>query len=213
MNSINFLDNMVDITAVLSVFILLNRHLVHLMLGPVLGVQMMLIVNTIAALAGFLFYNWNPSRMFMGDTGSQFLGVYLAYVGIRCFWNAPSPVTGADEHWRQAIMTLVVFLLPIAATTTVTINRIGRGRSPFVGGRDHTTHHLSYLGLSDAQVALTFGSLRATRVFLNFAVLRFVGVWRNLHTAIFVLYAVAGFLLLYLPTRRPRPTPPPEHGH
>ncbi len=212
MNSINMLDNMDAITTVVSIFILLNGLVVHLMLGPVEGVHMVLLVGTIAALAGFLFYNWNPSRMFMGDTGSQFLGVYLAYVGIRCFWNAPSPVTGADEHWRQAIMTLVVFLLPIVDTTTVTVNRIGRGRSPFVGGRDHTTHHLSYLGLSDAQVALTFGALGALSVFLNFAVLRFVGVWRNLHTGIFVLYAVAVFLLLYLPARRPRPAPP-EHGH
>ncbi|HQW86100.1 MAG TPA: hypothetical protein PLH93_02890, partial [Flavobacteriales bacterium] len=55
-------------------------------------------------------------------------------------------------------------------------------------------------------------ALGALSVFLNFAVLRFVGVWRNLHTGIFVLYAVAVFLLLYLPTRRPRPAPP-EHGH
>ncbi len=208
MNSINMLDNMDAITTVVSIFILANGLLVHLMLGPMEGVQVVLLVCTIAALAGFLFYNWNPSRMFMGDTGSQFLGVFLAFVGISCFWNAPAPRTGAMEHWRQAVMTLLVFLLPIVDTTTVTINRIARGRSPFVGGRDHTTHHLSYLGLSDAQVALAFGALGALSLFLNFAVLRFVGVWRNLHTAIFVLYAVVIFLLLYLPTRRRRPATP-----
>ncbi len=205
MNSINMLDNMDAITTVVSIFILANGAVAHLMLGPVDGVHLVLLVGTIAALVGFLFFNWNPSRMFMGDTGSQFLGVYLAYVGIRCFWNAPSPHTGLEEPWRQAVMTLLVFLLPIVDTTAVTINRIARGSSPFVGGRDHTTHHLSYLGLSDAQVAMTFGGLGALGVFLNFVVLRFVGTWKDLHTIAFVLYAVAVFLVLYLPTRRPRP--------
>ena len=51
---------------------------------------MVLLVGSMASLSGFLFFNWNPSRMFMGDTGSQFLGVFLAFVGIRFFWNTPS---------------------------------------------------------------------------------------------------------------------------
>jgi hypothetical protein len=53
-------------------------------------------------------------------------------------------------------VALLVFIVPIIDTTTVTINRLLKGKSPFVGGRDHTTHHLSYLGLSDKQVAKVF---------------------------------------------------------
>ncbi|MBK9628063.1 MAG: hypothetical protein IPO56_10285 [Flavobacteriales bacterium] len=58
-----------------------------------------------AALTGFLFFNWNPSRMYMGDTGSQFLGVFLAFVGIRFFWNAPS-IEGHWEPIRQVISAI-----------------------------------------------------------------------------------------------------------
>ncbi len=119
MNSINMLDNMDGITTVVSLIILAAGLMVYGMNGPRMSIDVVLIIGVMAALTGFLFYNWNPSRMFMGDTGSQFLGVFLAYVGIRCFWNGTGP-TGAEESWRQAAVTLVVFLLPIVDTTTVT---------------------------------------------------------------------------------------------
>ncbi|HEX2618217.1 MAG TPA: MraY family glycosyltransferase, partial [Flavobacteriales bacterium] len=183
MNSINMLDNMDAITTVTSIFILLAGLVALLLSGTVITINAVLIIGIIGALCGFLFYNWNPSRMYMGDTGSQFLGVFLAYVGIRSFWNGVSPV-GAEEPWRQVSAALIVFVLPIIDTTTVTINRIARGTSPFVGGKDHTTHHLSYTGLSDAQVAMTFAGLGAMSCFLSYIMERFVTVWRPLHTAL-----------------------------
>ncbi len=206
MNSINMLDNMDGITTVTSLGILSAGLLVYQMNGPRMSIDMVLIIGVMASLAGFLFYNWNPSRMFMGDTGSQFLGVFLAYVGIRCFWNGASPA-GDMEPWRQASTALVVFLLPIADTTTVTINRLLRGTSPFVGGKDHTTHHLSYAGLSDAQVAMTFGGLGGVSLLLTFVELKFIPVWKNFHSLIYVGYALVVFALLYGLTRRTRRTP------
>lgn len=206
MNSINMLDNMDAITTVVSIFILLGGLLVYEMNGPRMSIDVVLIIGVLAALAGFLFYNWNPSRMYMGDTGSQFLGVFLAYVGIRCFWNGSGPL-GDEEPWRQAAVTLVVFLLPIVDTTTVTINRLLRGSSPFVGGKDHTTHHLSYAGLSDAQVALTFAALGGVSLLLTFVELKFIRVWQELHTVLYVAYAVIVFSLLFGLTKRPARRP------
>ncbi|MDB4105879.1 hypothetical protein N9545_10170, partial [Salibacteraceae bacterium] len=56
-------------------------------------------------------------------------------------------------------LVITAFVIPIADSLTVTINRMRRGQSPFVGGKDHTTHHLSYAGLSDRQVALVMISI------------------------------------------------------
>ncbi|MBK9628062.1 MAG: hypothetical protein IPO56_10280 [Flavobacteriales bacterium] len=95
-----------------------------------------------------------------------------------------------------------MFLLPIVDTTVVTITRIRRGRSPFVGGRDHTTHHLSYAGFSDGQVALVFIGLSLLHVFLTFVMARYIPVWQNIHTTIFVSYAILLFLTLFILTRR-----------
>mgnify|MGYP001309152329 CR=1 FL=1 len=201
MNSINMLDNMDAITTIVSIFILLCALLVVVFLGPLATADTVLIIGCIAALTGFLFFNWSPSRLFMGDTGSQFLGVYLGYIGIRFFWNMPGD-PGEEGPWRQICAVLVVFLLPIVDTTTVTINRILRGRSPFIGGKDHTTHHLGYTGLSDAQVALVFIGLSAVALFLTFVLLRFVPVWGTLHTVFALSYALLLFGTLYGLTRK-----------
>lgn len=204
MNSINMLDNMDAIATVASIGILASATIAMLATGLLDPACMVLLVGTLAALSGFLFFNWHPSRMFMGDTGSQFLGVLIAFVGIRFFWNATSPA-GAWEPARQVLAPIIVFLLPIADTTTVSINRLLRGKSPFVGGRDHTTHHLSYLGLSDGQVALTFIGLGLLNAFLAFAMFRYIPVWQNHHTVIFVTYALAVFGTLFTVTHRSTP--------
>jgi UDP-GlcNAc:undecaprenyl-phosphate GlcNAc-1-phosphate transferase len=206
MNAVNMLDNMDGITSVVSIGILGTAAMVVLTHGPGDRMYLTLIVGSIAALAGFLFFNWHPSRMYMGDTGSQFLGVLLAFMGIRLFWNNPSPL-GVWEPERQIFSALITFLLPIADTTTVFINRILRGRSPFVGGRDHTTHHLSYAGLSDTQVAMVFAGLSLANLALTFVLFRYIGEWRNIHTVICVSYTILMAGSMFAITHRTSPKP------
>ncbi len=157
MNSINMLDNMDGITTSVSIGVIstilfalvLTQNMSHLYFWVLLG--------TVGALIGFLYYNWNPSRIYMGDTGSQFLGALLAAIGIYFFWNG---YKFSDSSFiPKAITPILAFLPSIIDTTCVTINRLSRGQSPFVGGRDHTTHHLSYLGLKDRHIAIFFLSL------------------------------------------------------
>lgn len=207
MNSINMLDNMDGITTSVAIAILIAGLMAMLVVGPVDPVYMVLLVGSMASLTGFLFFNWNPSRMFMGDTGSQFLGVFLAFVGIRFFWNTPN-MAGQWEPTRQVLSAVTVFLLPIVDTTVVTFSRMARGRSPFVGGRDHTTHHLSYAGLGDGQVALIFIALSLLHVFLTFVMFRYIPVWKNLHTSIFVTYALLLLITAIILKRRTHPLKP-----
>jgi len=160
MNSINMLDNMDGISSSVSGFVLISAMGYMLLHGNWLSIDFLLALGMLAALIGFLFFNWNPSSIYMGDTGSQFLGLMLAYVGIKYCFNAE--VLSGGTHPILGFGALItVYLLPIADTTTVTINRLRRGQSPFVGGRDHTTHNLSYLGLKDGKVAGFFCVLAA----------------------------------------------------
>jgi UDP-GlcNAc:undecaprenyl-phosphate GlcNAc-1-phosphate transferase len=151
MNSVNMLDNMDAITTSVSIAVLLAAIVVLLVLQPFSGALLYLTVGSLAGFVSFLTVNWHPSKMYMGDNGSQFIGAFLAIVGIELFWNQPASmgVSVIDSF----VIILLLFLVPISDTTAVTINRIMRGQSPFVGGRDHTTHHLSYFGLKDNQVA------------------------------------------------------------
>lgn len=157
MNSINMLDNMDAITTSVSISILFTAIVLMLVLGEFSPFFLMISFGGLAALFSFLYYNWYPAKMYMGDNGSQFLGALLAVVGIFCFWNAPQ----MQYHTRiyPFLFAFLAFLVPIADTTTVTINRLLRGQSPFVGGRDHTTHHLSYAGLHERMIAVLYFSL------------------------------------------------------
>lgn len=153
MNSVNMLDNMDGITTSTSIIILSFC----LILGSIFNIDnnflTLTIIPVIASLITFLLFNWHPSKMFMGDTGSQFLGLFLSIAGIYYLWNAPVSFTANPAILKFALVFLI-FIIPITDTSAVTINRIRRGSSPFVGGKDHTTHHLSYLGLSDTVVVI-----------------------------------------------------------
>jgi hypothetical protein len=112
---------------------------------------------------GFFFFNWHPSRMYMGDTGSQFLGVFLAAISIMFFWNIRTPYIGMFDL-RQFVIPLLLFIIPLCDTGTVVIRRLARRQSPFVGGKDHIAHHLAYLGMSDTWVAVLLGSVSLASV-------------------------------------------------
>jgi UDP-GlcNAc:undecaprenyl-phosphate GlcNAc-1-phosphate transferase len=138
--------------------------------------------------------------MYMGDTGSQFLGVFLAAIGIKYLWNAEPP-SGDLISARNLLLPMIVFIMPIIDTTTVVINRLGRGKSPFVGGKDHTTHALAYLGLTDRQVALVFWGMTLISLLLVVIIERFLLDWTHLYTTLFSVYLVVMFGVFFYATR------------
>lgn len=187
MNSINMLDNMDGITTIISINVLAFAVFFEYQRGEFMNVYFMIMLGVLAALCGFLYYNWNPSKLFMGDTGSQFLGVFLAAVGINCFWNAPD-FSAHESHSRQLFVALLAFIMPIIDTSIVIVNRVAKGRSPFVGGKDHTTHHLVYMGFSERKVAITFAVISFISTSLTYFINRFIPNWGYLQIALFSLY-------------------------
>jgi UDP-GlcNAc:undecaprenyl-phosphate GlcNAc-1-phosphate transferase len=151
MNSINMLDNMDGISASVSLGVLMAMLLVLGMEGSFFSVNTLMILAVGGSLIGFLFHNSHPARIYMGDTGSQFLGVFIAAVSIQVLWKYHQPA-GSMIQPKQLLIPLMALSVPIIDTTTVVIHRIARGQSPFVGGRDHITHHFAYAGLSERQV-------------------------------------------------------------
>ncbi len=155
MNSINMLDNMDGITTTISMCIIAGLISVVAISGHSLSsYYLIMLVGVFGGLAGFLYFNWNPSRIYMGDTGSQFLGVFLASTSIMFFWGYKNHDSAQWLQIKQFVVPMLFFIVPLIDTTTVTIRRLMRKQSPFVGGKDHITHHLAYLGLSDRTVAL-----------------------------------------------------------
>ena len=195
MNSINMLDNMDGITTLVSLFIFITVFINNIIGGLALHPLNIIMLGMISSLLGFLYYNWQPSKMYMGDTGSQFLGIVLAATGIIYFWNFKEP-GGEEIVTKQVVMVALIFLLPITDTTTVFIKRIRAGKSPFIGGKDHTTHHLSYAGLSDRGVALVFAAISAVSMALTLIALH-LRTWSHLYTLFFGLYILTVFSVMF----------------
>lgn len=193
MNSINMLDNMDAITTSVSICVLIGAVVLITLNGEINNVYSIIILGVLGALIGFLVFNWHPSKMYMGDTGSQFLGVFLAGVSILFFWNYRSD-TKEFLQLRQFLIPMMLFIVPLIDTTTVVIRRLMRRQSPFVGGRDHITHHLAYLGLSDRGVALVLGGVSFFSIFVVILMYNSFNNWKFAYT----LYGLGYFILLFI---------------
>ncbi|MDX6499464.1 MAG: UDP-GlcNAc:undecaprenyl-phosphate/decaprenyl-phosphate GlcNAc-phosphate transferase [Blastocatellia bacterium] len=141
-NAINLLDNMdglaTGIAAIASCFLTYN------FLSTNQPTEAMMMAVFAAALLGFLVYNSNPASIFMGDSGSMFIGFFLAGAAL---------VNVAGGRSRSFVPVLavpiLVLFIPIFDTTFVTILRKLSGRAASQGGRDHTSHRLVALGMSE----------------------------------------------------------------
>lgn len=200
MNSINLLDNMDGITTIISIAVVEGAMLIILFNKDFTNIHLIILVGVLSSLIGFLYYNWNPSKMYMGDTGSQFLGVFLAYMGIIYFWNDAYPVAPVSQT-KQIIIAILAFILPIIDTSVVVINRISMGNSPFKGGKDHTTHSLAYMGLSDRIVAIVFLLISFFSIFLIFIIKNFIKEWNYFHFTLFAGYFILLLVFFFYSTR------------
>jgi len=144
-NALNLMDNMDGlaggIAAIESVFFFLIATLTHQnLIAPLCAVL-------VGACIGFLYYNFNPASIFMGDTGSLFLGFVLAAVGIKVDFPANYDIV----TWMVPILVLGV---PLFDTALVTISRIRRGIPISRGGKDHFSHRLVAMGYTRREAVL-----------------------------------------------------------
>lgn len=196
MNSLNMLDNMDGITGTTSLFILVSCLLSSwIILGFNINIWSISLVSMIGALLGFLSLNIHPSKLFMGDAGSQFIGVFVAFFGMEFLINS---ATHLEQHsWLGLCVAIVAFTPAAVDTLTVVINRLKRGQSPMVGGKDHTTHHLVYAGLNDRKVWYVFVGIGigATLISLYMVCLIKFNVVGPI--LFFLTYFLAVFVILY----------------
>jgi len=103
----------------------------------------------LGALLGFLVFNVPPAKVFMGDGGSLVLGLLLAIISIRTTYvELPASGLLSDVRWYGMLMPVMVLAVPLYDFTSVTLIRLSRGQSPFVGDRNHFSHRLVRRGLS-----------------------------------------------------------------
>lgn len=166
-NAMNLLDNMDGLSGgvamIAAIFFTLlaamsRQYLVGALAAALAG-----------ACAGFLVYNWNPAHIFMGDTGSLFIGFLLAAVGIKLRF----PSNSVTVTWMIPVLVLGLFIFD---TTLVFISRLRRGKNPLTTpGKDHLSHRLARMTGSRREAVLicylVAGALGLVGVFVTQATL------------------------------------------
>lgn len=154
------------------------------------GAAALLCLSIVGGLVGFLRYNTHPARVFMGDTGSQFLGLMTASLAI--------VITQSPQSPYSPLLPLLVLGLPILDTLYVIFIRVHAGRSPFAADKNHIHHQFISMGfLHYEAVAIIYG-LQIVLVVATYS-LRFQMDWIIwLFYSLFALTLVTGLYLARL---------------
>ncbi len=180
-NALNLLDNMDGLAAGIGIIASAFLGLSFVTTGQF--TEALMLLTFAGALLGFLVYNSNPASIFMGDCGSLFVGFLLASAAL-------VNVSGGRSRSFLPVLAvpILVLFIPIFDTTFVTILRKLSGRAASQGGRDHTSHRLVALGLSERRAVWMLYGLAALSGLLAVLVQRV-----NLDVS---LAAIAGFTVL-----------------
>ncbi len=146
MNAFNLLDNMDGLAAGVGAIAAGFCAIEAFWAGQ--SVVAVLAVSVCGASLGFLRHNFPPAKIYMGDSGSHFLGLSLASLSLLGSWRHSTQLLGV------LAVPVMVLAVPIFDTCFVTLQRLAHRQHPVVGGTDHVSHRLAVLGLSVRQTVL-----------------------------------------------------------
>lgn len=152
-NAMNLLDNMNGLAAGTAVIAGVFRLLLFMQTGNLEGAVPAAVF--VGAVAGFLVFNFPRASIFMGDSGSFTIGFALAAL------NLSSSEVYSKTLFSILVFPVLVLAIPIFDTTFVSVVRYFSGRAISQGGRDHTSHRLVAIGLSETTAVLMLWALSA----------------------------------------------------
>ena len=150
-NAVNFIDGLDGLAAGVSAISAGTMLVVALLLVPdgTAMISAILLAGIVGACIGFIPFNFNPASIFMGDTGSTFLGFMLASVSIFGLFKTYAVISFA--------VPFLVLGLPIFDICFAVIRRLAKGQSPMHADRGHVHHRLIDMGFSQKQaVAISY---------------------------------------------------------
>jgi UDP-GlcNAc:undecaprenyl-phosphate GlcNAc-1-phosphate transferase len=156
-NGINLLDNSDGLAGSTVLLSSLGASLIAVMFGQEL--VSLLGFALVGVCIGYLWHNWHPARVYMGDSGAYFLGFLLASLVIRLRPESVPQATGA-------IIAILLVALPLLDTGYVVVKRLRAGIHPFTAGRDHLAHVLQGQGRSVPTSVIALQSVLAVTTLL-----------------------------------------------
>lgn len=152
-----------------------------------------LALSLCGALLGFLIFNFSPAKIFMGDSGSLTIGLFMSILAVRLI-EFPLPLIHPEHKLvSKPNLALAILAYPLVDTLRVFIYRALKGQSPFTADRNHYHHRFQRAGFSDKQTVLAIYLYSIIMPLLTIALEKLDG------TATFFIVFPAAFVLLELP--------------
>lgn len=192
-NALNLIDGLDGLAAGVALFASVTTLVLAVVSNNIL---MMLFMATLTgALLGFLYFNFNPAKIFLGDTGSMFLGFVIAVTSVQTSTKGTATV---------ALLAPVLALgVPLMDTVLAMARRMLRGQSMFHADREHIHHRLLAMGLSHRRAVLTLYGV--SLVFGAVAVLTVYAKGPTMAAMLVATVVALGFFMMklgYLDLRR-----------
>jgi UDP-GlcNAc:undecaprenyl-phosphate/decaprenyl-phosphate GlcNAc-1-phosphate transferase len=172
-NAFNIIDNMDGLAGGVAVIELAG---IAALAGPNSPIGMLSIL-LMMSVGGFLLFNFNPAKIFMGDLGSLPIGFFLASASVVSAGNVRLPRAGL-------VIPCLIMFVPVFDALLVSLSRRIKGRPISEGGRDHSSHRLVFSGLTERRAAGLLHAMAACAIILAVIWSRLGSAWANVVLAV-----------------------------
>lgn len=182
-NSFNLIDGLDGLAGTISIIALFCFGFWFYLIGDNTFATLAFIMG--GAILAFLIFNWEPSEVFMGDTGALVIGMLLAILALH-FINANYllPLESPYKFMSSIGTAACIIIIPLVDTSRIIILRLLKGKSPFKPDKSHVHHAIMRLGKTHSQTSLILGGVHVFYILMALALRNF--------TDRYVLLAVVG---------------------
>ncbi|TRX51645.1 undecaprenyl/decaprenyl-phosphate alpha-N-acetylglucosaminyl 1-phosphate transferase [Fulvivirga sp. M361] len=157
-NSFNLIDGLDGLAGTIAVVALTTFGVWFYLVGD--QWTSLLALSMAGAVIAFLTFNWEPSNIFMGDTGALSIGFLFAVLAIKFIEVNHNLPEAADFKFNASVTTgICIIIIPLFDTLRIFILRLSKKQSPFTPDKNHMHHALMRMGMSHSQTALSLGLL------------------------------------------------------
>ena len=187
MNSINFTDNMDGFASLNTAFICLALSFLSFIYNQNYLADISFIL--MFSILGFFILNFPPAKIYMGDSGSLFIGFVLGFISILFDWNPD----GSQILYSSFAPVFLFFTIPVLDFFTVFVYRIKNNISPTTGGTDHISHRLLATGIDIKNVLIIF-------ILINLTIFSLIAssiIFNNFSDLIIIFYFIFVILMFF----------------
>jgi UDP-GlcNAc:undecaprenyl-phosphate GlcNAc-1-phosphate transferase len=152
-NSFNLIDGLDGLAGTVAIVALLAFGIWFYLVGDIIFA--ILCFSMMGAIFAFLIFNWEPSEVFMGDTGALVIGMLLSIMAIHFIGQNYNLPANTEYKFTGSVGTAACFIIiPLVDTSRIIILRLLKGQSPFKPDKSHIHHAIMRLGMSHSQTTI-----------------------------------------------------------